>query len=146
MQIQYDFFIAGRWRNKDNIQKVLEIVRSYGFSAYCFIENPYEGDAVEFNIDKPIEGAMQQIESMDQKDPFINKIFQNDFNAEKAARIFLLVLPAGISGHIEAGIAYGLGKPCFAVGATEKTETLYNIFDQIFSNTTELTKWLSDLK
>lgn len=146
MEVQYDFFIAGRWRNKDNIRKVVDIVRNNGFSAYCFIENSYKGEVVEFIADKPIEGAMQQIESMDQKGPFINKIFQNDFNAEKGARIFLLVLPAGTSGHIEAGIAYGLGKPCYAVGITEKTETLYNIFGQIFSNTNELSKWLSSLK
>jgi len=54
----------------------------------------------------------------------------------------LLVLPAGTSGHIEAGVAYGMGKKCFAFGKPEKTETLYQIFDEIFPNIEALESWL----
>ena len=50
----------------------------------------------------------------------------------------LLVLPAGKAAHIEAGIAYGLGKKCYAIGEYENTDTLYNIFETIFSDETEL--------
>ena len=41
----------------------------------------------------------------------------------------MLVLPSGKSGHIEAGIAYGMGKKCYAIGEFDATDSLYNIFD-----------------
>jgi len=32
------------------------------------------------------------------------------------------------------GIAYGMGKRCYAVGTPEKTETLYCVFTRIFED------------
>ena len=65
---------------------------------------------------------------------------------EKVCDKLLLVLPAGKSGHIEAGVAYGMGKICYAIGEYDATDSLYNIFDEIFNNTLELEKYLSCLK
>ena len=62
---------------------------------------------------------------------------------EKSSRNLLLVLPAGKAAHIEAGIAYGLGKKCYAIGEYEATDTLYNIFDEIFPNLSTLEEFLS---
>lgn len=145
---KYDFFIAGRWRNKDNIIPVVDAVRASGLSAYCFIENAYEGEKLSFNINsqEAIEASMRQSEIMSQDDPMIRKIFTNDIDAERDADNFLLVLPAGIAGHIEAGVAYGMGKKCYAVGMPEKTETLYCIFDKIFPDVESLVKWLAHKK
>lgn len=56
----------------------------------------------------------------------------------------LLVLPAGKAAHIEAGIAYGLGKKCYAIGEYEATDTLYNIFQEIFSNKDDLEQFLKE--
>lgn len=139
---KYDFFIAGRWRNKDNIKPVMDAVRESGHSAYCFIENEYEGEKVEFKQDGDPEAFMKQSEELPQNDPLIRKIFDTDITAERAADNFLLVLPAGIAGHIEAGAAYGMGKKCYAIGQLEKTETLYCIFDQIFPDIPALKEWL----
>lgn len=143
---EYDFFIAGRWRNKDSIKQVLDTVRESGKTAYCFIENAYEGDRLSFNIDsqEDIEASMQASEAMPQDDPMIRKIFEADITAEREADNFLLVLPAGIAGHIEAGVAYGMGKKCYAVGELEKTETLYCIFDKIFPDIEALKEWLKN--
>ena len=121
---KYDFFIAGRWRNKDNIKPVLDAVRLSGKSAYCFIENSYEGEAIEFKMDEDPDVFMKKSEEMSQDHPFIRKIFDVDIAAERNSDNFLLVLPAGIAGHIEAGAAYGMGKKCYAIGQLEKTETL----------------------
>ena len=63
---------------------------------------------------------------------------------EKNSDNLLLVLPAGKSAHIEAGIAYGMGKKCYAIGEYEATDSLYNIFDRIFANEEELDLFLSD--
>lgn len=139
-----DFFIAGRWRNKDNIKTVLDTVRASGKTASCFIENDYKGETIEFKMDDDPDAFMKQSEAMDQNDPLIRKIFETDMAAEREAENFLLVLPAGIAGHIEAGVAYGMGKKCYAVGKTEKTETLYCVFDQIFPDVEALKAWLDN--
>jgi len=141
---KYDFFIAGRWRNKDNIKPVLDAVRASGKTAYCFIENAYEGESLSFNINsqEDVEASMQASEAMPQNDPMIRKIFENDIKGEQESTNFLLVLPAGIAGHIEAGAAYGMGKKCYAIGQPDKTETLYCIFNKIFPDIESLQTWL----
>lgn len=139
---RYDFFIAGRWRNYAEVKKVLDLVRANGNSAYCFIENLYEGSKIEFRQDESIESIMQKLESLPKDDEFIKHIFENDMQAQRNSDNFLLVLPAGISGHVEAGASYGMGKKCFAIGVPEKTETLYGIFDEIFPDIQSLESWL----
>ena len=139
---KYDFFIAGRWRNYPEVKKVLDIVRANNNTAYCFIENLYKGSKVEFKQDASIEAIMQQLESLPKDDEFIKQIFKNDMQAQRDSEKFLLVLPAGISGHVEAGAAYGMSKKCYAVGVPEKTETLYGIFDEIFPDIKSLETWL----
>jgi hypothetical protein len=140
---KYNFFIAGRWRNKDNIKPVLNAVRASGKTVYCFIENEYKGEIVEFDAQGDAEVFMKQLEDLPQDHPHIRKIFEVDVTAEREADNFLLVLPAGINGHIEAGIAYGMGKKCYAIGQLEKTETLYCIFDKIFPDLAALQEWLA---
>ena len=141
--MKYDFFIAGRCRNKDSIIPVLNTVRNAGKTAYCFIENEYTGEKVEFKLDGNPEEFMANMENLPQNDPFVRKIFEIDIEAERNSENFLLVLPAGIAGHIEAGAAYGMGKKCYAIGELEKTETLYCVFDKIFSTLDELSVWLN---
>jgi hypothetical protein len=62
--------------------------------------------------------------------------------AQRDSANFLLVLLAGISGHVEAGASYGIGKTCYAVGVPDKAETLYSIFDEIFPDVQALEDWL----
>lgn len=144
MKQHYDFFVAGRWRNREGVKEVLDIVRDTGCTAYSFIENLYEGEKVEFSFEGDIEVIMQKLESLPQEDPLVQKIFMTDLTAERNSDNFLLVLPAGISGHVEAGAAYGMGKKCYAVGALEKTETLYGIFEKIFPDNKALHNWLKE--
>lgn len=142
---KYDFFIAGRWRNYREVKKVLDTVRANNKTAYCFIENLYKGSKIEFKQDSNIELIMQKLESLPINDGFMKKIFDIDMEAQKQSDNFILVLPAGISGHIEAGAAYGMGQKCYAVGIPEKTETLYNIFENFFPNVNSLDTWLMQL-
>jgi hypothetical protein len=145
---KYDFFIAGRWRNKDNIIPVLEAVRASGKTAYCFIENAYEGEKLSFDINSQenIEATMRASEVLPVDDPMIQKIFKADINAERDSDSFIIVLPAGLNAHVEAGAAYGMGKRCYAVGKPEKTETLYCIFDEMFPDLAALEAWLASDK
>ena len=142
----YDFFIAGRWRNRDAIRVVLDTVRAHGRTAYCFIENDYGGDQIGLGTEGDPHAFMARAEQLPQHHPLIREIFARDMAAQRSADSLLLVLPAGHAGHIEAGVAYGLGQRCYAVGPVEKTETLYGIFDQIFDDIASLSAWLRDAK
>jgi hypothetical protein len=59
------------------------------------------------------------------------------------ARRFVMVMPAGNAAHSEARVAFGLGKPCYAVGPVAKTETLYRFFDRMFASSDNSASWLA---
>lgn len=83
---------------------------------------------------------------MDLQSNTVQTIFKHDMEGERNSKNFLLVLPAGKSAHIEAGVAYGLGKKCYAIGEYDVTDSLYLIFDKIFADEKELTKFLKGSK
>ena len=92
------------------------------------------------------EEKQKEFESLDLKSDIVLNLFHGDLDGEKSSRNFLLVLPAGKAAHIEAGIAYGLGKKCYAIGEYENTDTLYNIFETIFDNEEQLDEFLKEYK
>lgn len=140
MNNKYEFFIAGRARNKENILKICNLFDKYNISYYCFLKN--EKDWGYGNPNQTPEENQREFESLGLKSEVVLNLFNNDLNGEKLSKNFLLVLPAGKAAHIEAGIAYGLGKKCYAIGEYETTDTLYNIFETIFANETELENFL----
>ena len=80
------------------------------------------------------------------KSDVVLNLFNMDLEGEKNSSNLLLVLPAGKAAHIEAGIAYGLGKKCYAIGEYEATDTLYNIFENIFTDEKNLESFLKSYK
>ena len=142
MNNKYEFFIAGRARNKENILRICDIFDKYNISYYCFIKN--ESDWGYGNKNQTPEERQQQFESLGLKSDIVLKLFHDDLEGEKSSKNLLLVLPAGKAAHIESGIAYGLGKKCYAIGEYDVTDTLYNIFEQIFADENELDKFLSN--
>ena len=137
---KYEFFITRRARNKENILKICEIFDKYNISYYCFLKN--EKDWGYGNDDQIPEEKQKEFESLGLKSDIVLNLFHNDLEGEKSSKNLLLVLPAGKAAHIESGIAYGLGKKCYAIGEYEATDTLYNIFEDIFSNENELEEFL----
>ena len=146
MSEKYEFFIAGRTRNKEEILEVCKIFDSLDISYYCFLKNEKSHSEAGLDINENPEKLMQNFESMSLDNEAVRTIFEHDIEAEKMSKNFLLVLPAGKSAHIEAGIAYGLGKRCYAVGEYDVTDSLYLIFDKIFNNKKELTEFLKNIK
>ena len=142
--MKYEFFIAGRARNKENILKVCELFDKYGISYYNFLQNEDEWEYG--NANQTAEEKQQEFESLGLKSKVVLDIFNEDMTAEKASDNFLVVLPAGTASHIESGVAYGLGKKCYAVGKYEATDSLYNIFDEIFADEKELEEFLKEYK
>ena len=144
MKNKYEFFIAGRARNKENILQICDLFDKYNISYYCFLKN--EDDWGYGNKNQTAEEKQKEFESLNLKSDIVLNLFNNDLEGEKNSKNLLLVLPAGKAAHIEAGIAYGLGKKCYAIGEYEQTDTLYNIFENIFESTHELEKFLKEYK
>ena len=144
MENKYEFFIAGRNRNKENILKICDLFDKYNISYYCFLKN--EDSWGYGNKNQTPEEKQQEFESLGIKNEIVLNLFHQDLEGERSSKNFLLVLPAGKAAHIESGIAYGLGKKCYAIGEYETTDTLYNIFENIFANETELEEFLKDYK
>ena len=142
MDNKYEFFIAGRARNKENILRICDIFDKHNISYYCFIKN--ESDWGYGNKNQTPEERQQEFETLGLKSDILLKLFNDDLKGEKSSKNLLLVLPAGKAAHIESGIAYGLGKKCYAIGEYEATDTLYNIFEEIFANEDELDKFLNN--
>ncbi|MBQ9012816.1 MAG: hypothetical protein IJ094_04535 [Bacilli bacterium] len=144
MENKYEFFIAGRNRNKENILKICDLFDKYNISYYCFLKNE---DSWEYgNKNQTQEEKQREFESLDLKSDIVLNLFNQDLEGEKSSKNFLLVLPAGKAAHIESGIAYGLGKKCYAIGEYEATDTLYNIFEKIFDNENQLEEFLKEYK
>lgn len=140
MSNNYEFFIAGRARNRENILKICNIFDKYNISYYCFIKN--ENKWGFGNENQTIEEKQREFELLNLKSDAVLNLFKTDLEGEKSLKNLLLVLPAGKAAHIESGIAYGLGKECYAIGEYEATDSLYNIFEKIFKNETELEEFL----
>ena len=140
MENKYEFFIAGRARNKENILKICDLFDKYNISYYCFLKN--EDSWGYGNESQTPEEKQKEFESLGLKNEIVLNLFNQDLEGERSSKNLLLVLPAGKAAHIESGIAYGLGKKCYAIGEYEATDTLYNIFEEIFSNENELEDFL----
>jgi len=118
--MKYQYFIASSSRNKDNIIELTEKLRQNGKTVYSFIEtNPLK------------KRISEEIDVKDWRNSEMNNyIFQKDMKPLKESETLILLLPAGKSGHIEAGVAYGLGKKCIFIGEPEETDSLYLIFEE----------------
>lgn len=144
MNNKYEFFIAGRARNKENILKICTLFDQYNISYYCFLKN--EENWGYGNKNQTPEEKQKEFESLGLKSDIVLNLFHNDLEGEQNSTNLLLVLPAGKAAHIEAGIAFGLGKKCYAIGEYETTDTLYNIFETIFKDEKELDIFLKNYK
>lgn len=138
--MKYDFFIASRWRNKKQVIELAKSIRQKGRFVYCFVE----GDGSNYEL-KDLEEKyapeefMKHFESIPNwtKNPAVREIFDVDMKALKESENILLLLPAGKSAHLEAGVGYGLGKKCIVIGEQKETESLYLIFSEFYKSVDE---------
>lgn len=144
MENRFEFFIAGRARNKDNILRICDLFDKYNVSYYCFLKN--EKDWKYGNSSQTAEERQKEFESLSLKSDIVLNLFNQDMEGERSSKNLLLVLPAGKAAHIEAGVAYGLGKKCYAIGEYDATDTLYNIFEEIFTDENQLESFVKNYK
>ncbi len=123
-----DYTLISKYRNKDACLHLVAELEKRGKSCYNFCSKPA-------NLDCPTASADEQMQALERtqnffEDPYIKQIFQVDLDGLKQAETVIMLLPAGTSVHMEAGIAYGLGKKLILIGEPEKPETLYLIFKE----------------
>lgn len=127
-----DYTIISKFRNKAECERLAGMLKAKGKTCHRFWDAPADPE----NPDANAESQMEQFEST--KDFFSNAYFQHLFEKDlmgmQEAKEVIMLLPAGNSTHIEAGIAYGLGKPLILIGKPEKPESLYLIFAKRFDS------------
>lgn|SRR5574341_136180 len=116
----YDYFIATRWQNREDVLDLTRRLREKGKSVYCFIEDDDGGH-------RQYDPAFKQLALTD---PAVVADFERDMEALRDSAALIFLLPAGKSSHIEAGAAYGLGRPCILIGVPTETDGMYHIFGQ----------------
>ena len=129
------YFIASRWRNRAILDPLVERIRAAGHDVYYFVEKTVTKHARDLNP----EDYMREYEAIKnwREDPYYREIYEQDLKGLRESDTLLLVLPAGKSAHMEAGIAHGMGKPTILVGPVEETESLYLAFDDWYPNIDE---------
>lgn len=124
------FFIASPWKNKAEVERLSEALEQLGHSAYSFVEsgsNLLTGQPIQDEMREFTEALMQWKE-----DDRIAKIAESEVQAIRDADVVILLLPAGDSSHMEAGIGYGLGKRMVLIGPVAKPEIIYVLFNHVY--------------
>ena len=135
-----DYTIISKFRNKNQCEYLLDKILEKGKTCYNFCDMPADKD----NPDDEPEDQMAVFENTDNffNKEYFKEIFEKDLIGLKNAKNVILLLPAGNSTHIEAGIAYGLGKNLILIGEPEKPETLYLIFKERYKTIDKFLKAL----
>ena len=130
-----DYTIISKFRNKNNCEFLIKKLEEKGKSCYNFCSKPADPD----NPDIDSEKQMQNLEKTKNfyNNKYFQKLFEKDLDGLKSAETIIMLLPAGNSVHIEAGIAYGLEKKLILIGESEKPDTLYLIFKERYKTVEE---------
>ena len=142
--MKYHYFIASRWRNRDNVRLLSKKLREKDFSVYCFIDE-------EQSLNDPNEDPEEEMKKFEtivdwRNNPAVKAMFDGDMNALRDSETLIMLLPAGKSAHMEAGAAYGMGKKCIIVGEQKETESLYFIFNEWHPTIEELLNHIHMIK
>lgn len=123
-----DYTVISRFRNKEQCEFLVNALLKKGKTCYNFCKTP----ADPLNAEAAPENQMKALEVTENffDNAHFRKVFQQDLEGLKNARKVILLLPAGISFHIEAGIAYGLGKRLILIGEPEKPERPVSYFSR----------------
>lgn len=123
-----DYMVIGRVRNYENVRRLIKGIEEKGFSCYNFLSKPAAPDSPHL----PPDEQMEILESHPDfwNDQVHKNHFERDMSGLKNADKIVMLLPAGLAAHMEAGAAYGLGKKIVLIGEVEKAETLYLMFNE----------------
>jgi hypothetical protein len=126
------FFIASPWRNQERVLALSEQLSGQGHEVYSFLQNGANlstGTSIGEEL-RSFGKALQDWEN----NPNIKQIFESELQGLKNSETVILLLPAGHSSLIEAGIGYGAGKKIVIIGEVQDPEVFYLICEKIYPN------------
>ena len=125
-----DYTIISSYRNKDRVVELVQALNDHEYSCYNFCDEPSDPK----NPDAHPEEQMKVFEATKNfyDDPHFQKLFKRDLDGLRNANVVILLQPCGLAAHMEAGIAFGLGKRSIMIGKPIKPETLYLMFSERF--------------
>lgn len=123
-----EYTVLAKFRNKENVDQLIEKLEKKGKSCYNFFDNPADPSNPEGTPEEQAK-VLESVKDFYNNEHF-QKLFKEDLDGLKNAEKVIVLLPAGNAVHIEAGIAYGLGKKLILIGEPEKPDTLYLIFEE----------------
>lgn len=131
MAVSLRIYLASSWRNVYQAD-VLKALREAGHEVYDF-KNPAPGNTgfswEQCDPDLMSDLTVERMRSV-LCHPVARTGFQYDFDAMKRANICVLLLPSGMSAHLEAGWFAGAGKPVVVLAPEiREPELMYKLFD-----------------
>lgn len=123
-----DYMVIGRTRNAENIQRLVYGIEAKGYSCYNFLDIPAAPDTPDLSWEEQINIAESDPDFWNSS--YYRETFERDMSGLKNAHAIIILLPAGLATHMEAGVAFGLNKKLILIGEVEKPETLYLIFHE----------------
>jgi hypothetical protein len=123
-----DYMVISRTRNAENVQRLVDGIESKGYSCYNFLNIPATPDTPDLPWEEQMNIAESELDFWNS--PYYRETFKRDMDGLKNANIIVLLLPAGLAAHMEAGVAFGLNKKLVLIGEVEKPETLYLMFNE----------------
>jgi hypothetical protein len=124
------FFIASPWRNQEKVLALSEELTRRGHDVYSFLQNG-ANLSTGTSIGDELRSFGEALQDWGNS-PRIKRIFDSELEGLKKSDIVILLLPAGHSSLIEAGIGYGAGKRVVIIGNVEKPEVFYLICNKIY--------------
>ena len=130
-----DYTIISKYRNKNQCDLLVKKLQNLGRTCYNFCEFPADPNNPDADPDEQMN-AFEKVSDF-YNDEHFQYVFKKDLDGLKNANTVIMLLPAGNSVHMEAGIAYGLGKRLILIGEPEKPESLYLIFKERYKTIEE---------
>ena len=124
--------VIGRVRNAENMMKLVNGLEGRGKTCYHCLHKPAVLEAKDLSW----QAQMDILESHEDfwNDSNHKNLFETDMEGLRNADTVVMLLPAGMATHMEAGVAYGLGKKLILIGEVEKPETLYHMFEERYKD------------
>lgn len=139
-------YVAGSFKNSEEINRIGNELRKAGHECYIFCEPGCE----TLKLSQEMR-AIENINEMTPKSIYtshrLNKIGELNFDALQTCDAVVLVLPCGRSAHLEAGYMIGHAGPVFVIGPMVKGEfdAMYCMVENIYA-TEQLEDLLSELE
>lgn len=133
-------YLASSWKNPYH-NSTLTLLRSWGYEVYDYRNVKFSWKDIDPNYQSWSMDAFGK--SLDQ--PIPSKTFRTDYTALLDCHALVLLLPSGISSHIEAGWVKGHKKPVIVyspTGVIEK-DLMYKVFDTLVDGEGKLKEVLS---